>query len=451
MSTLAYSKKFVDIKPDLKDPSLVGAWGMRNVDGKLVDVTGLGNDGTPGNSSIVEQTLLGRFRRYLPNSGALASTLGGANAFPLADVTVSFWYRKDLGSALSRWIVNYFQSTTAAWGVRQSANQLFIFDDIDNAGATLYAEDVENGMFHHVVLVMDALENLLYLNGELVGSGTSSADAWSSFTGTLYHGGRRTNSVTDTHDGIVSPSEVYNEAKSAAWVKQKYAQGAQAIQFRTDFGVQESMANQTAGRLGGPANMSPYSIIAGTWNLTHEGINGRLTKTNNNVAAGAITTPTRLFEATPTGAAFGAWLASMFKGADANNTQWMPIASDNDRRNGATQNGYQVAINSAEAVQLNRITNGAPAGTVINSGNDYVAINTWYEFFLTRRYDGYFELYIKGGAFTAWTLVGSGTDLTHTVANYVVWDLDALDRSGYSDELGGHGFVKYEGVWRPAA
>lgn len=449
MSTQSYSKAFVDIRPDIKDPSLVGAWDLRNIDGKLVDLTSLGNDGTPGAFSKTEPSLLGLMRRYLPNSGVIDSSLGAANAFPLDDLTVSIWYRFDTGLQPVGYLFNYFKDTNDGFGVRIRTNgtQIEVLDDIDNAGTSQYQTSVIQGKLVHVILVIKSLEILLYVDSVLIGSGEFTSDNWASFAGTLYNGGSRGDG-TSPAAGIVGAPEVYSEAKSAEWIAAKYAQGARAIQLRTDYGVQVSSGDQTAGRLGGIDEMSPYTILSGTWNLTTDVIDGLTAKTKNNIAAGVLTMPTRLFEATPTGAAFGTWKFSGYKGADGNNWQFMPIASDMAAVGGATQDGYNITITGGESLRLQRIDNGAVGATLINSGVAYVANNTWYDFVLTRRYDGYFELYIKGGTFTEWILVGTGTDINHTISNYIVWDLDAGDQAGYSDELGDHGFVKHEGVVR---
>ncbi len=76
----------------------------------------------------------------------------------------------------------------------------------------------------------------------------------------------------------------------------------------------------------------------------------------------------------------------------------------------------------------------------------YVADSTWYRFGVTRRDDGQFTAYIKGGVFTSWTLIdptgGSGTnpvtDTTYTASKYVVLDL------GVGDLISGFRF--YQGV-----
>jgi hypothetical protein len=337
---------------------------------------------------------------------------------------------------------------TDQWGIVLNGGvDIRIFDDIDNAGVTRYNTVNPYGMIHHCVAVMDSLENLLYLDGVLIGSGGSSSDNWASYAGVMYHGAQT--ATAQPVEGIVSPLLIFNAAKDQAWVTAEYEKGARACQFKTDWGVKQSVGNEVANARVGH-NSSPFEIISGTCQMTMDTPDSVDTKVIENIAAGACTLNNKLFAATPTEAAFGTYDFWAYKGADGNNWQFMPIASDNDRRAGATQNGYMVAFNSLETILLQRITNGAPAVTLITTAAAYVANNTWYRLRLTRRYDGVFVLYILGGAYTTWTTVGtSGADLTYTVSNYSVLDIDAGDKFAYADQRGGHCFAKYLGVLPP--
>jgi hypothetical protein len=442
------SRDIIVAGPHLDD-ALFGAWNMKPVGGLLVDQTVQGNDGIPGAASALERTILGDFRRYEPNSGAAASALGAANAFALGDLTVNFWLRTDLGAAANAQALNYRLGATDQWGIRVNVGgQLNIFDDIDNAGATLYATAVPLGKLVHVVAVMDSLENLLYADGVLIGSGTASSDDWSSYAGVLYHGS--TTAAVSPFIGIVGPLHIFNTAKDQDWVTEEYLWGARACQFKTDWGVKQSVGNEVANARVGH-NSSPFEIISGTFQMTMDTIEDTEdVKTIEDIVAGVSVCPTSLFEATPTECAFGTHEFWAYKGADANNWQFMPIASDNTAVAGAAQDGYNITITGGESLRLQRIDNGAVGATLINSGAAYVANNTWYRIRLTHRYDGVFVLYIRGGAFTDWTVVGtSAADLTYTVGNYAVLDLDAGDKFAYSDRHGDHCFAKYLGVLAP--
>ncbi|MHC4643874.1 MAG: LamG-like jellyroll fold domain-containing protein [Planctomycetota bacterium] len=410
----------------------------------MIDVTPQGNDGTLM-VSTVESTILGPFRRYLPNSGANATVLGGANAFPLNDVTVAFWCRKDLGSTSTDWIINYFQGFgTDAWGIRFiGGTNIGIYDDIDNADVSLYSTAVPRSKLVHITAQMDSLENLLYIDGTLVGSGTASSDDWASFAGTLYHGSRF--AVSGPVAGIVGPLQVFNEAMDQSWVTEEYLKGARAVQFRTDWGVRQSIGNETAGFLG--VGSSPFDILSGTWQMSTDTIEGRDVKVVECIAPGVVAIPTSYFEATPTEAAFGThdfWVSK----ADASITYVIFIAGDDVAWNAATQNGYALQLNNTERVILGRITAGVFTNLTVTAV-DTVVPDTWYRFRIPRRYDGQFTTYMDGVAVTATGGTNPVTDLTHTTASHVVLDFDAGDKFAYSDRHGEHCFVKYLGVVAP--
>lgn len=446
MSGLAYSKRFVDLKPDLSDPSLVGAWGMKPANNKLVDLSRGNHNGIPGAFSVVEPTILGNFRRYLPNNGAAGSALGAANAFPLGDLTLSFWVRMDTGHATD-WLINYRESSNDQWGIRCVTGNVTIFDNIDNAGASLYSTGVPSEKNIHIVAIMDSLENLLYIDNVLVGSGVLSSDNWASFAGVLYHGALTVTSFPT--EGVISPLEVYSEANDQAWVTAQYLNGARAIQYKTEFGVTESEENQTGGLLGGRANPSQIKIKSGTWNISYKWIDNILAKAIKNVAAGVCSLPGSNIEGTPVEKAFGSWGGTLEKGADGNDLVIMPVADASAAWNDSSQDGYAIRVTSAEELKLQRVTNGSAVSDIISTAASYLESNVLYRWWLTRRYDGLFILYIKGGNYQEWTVVGTGTDLTHTASYYTIWDLDAGDEACYCDQGNNLCFIKMLGVVEP--
>lgn len=428
MTTRPYTKRFVDLRPDLSDPSLVGAWGCKAVGNQMVDLTPYGHSGTCGANSVHERTILGMFRRYGPNSGAKGTVLGAGNSFPLNDVTMEAWYRKDAGSVTSDFISNYIQSSvTDGWGIWINGTSLRIHDDIDNAGLALYSTTVPNGKLIYVCAIMDNLENKLYIDGRLVGSGTFASDNWASFAGQMFHGDRSAGYPTN---GTVGPLAIYNEAKSADWVAAQYARGARAIQFATSWGVKSSIAaSESAGMYLG-YNSSPFNVISGTWKMSVDSIEGRICKVMECVTDGVIALPTNYFEATPTEAAFGSWNFWTYK-TDAGVIDVDIIASS------TTVSGYSLQHAADESLVIREVGVGnvATGGTASHS--------EWHNHFISRRYNGLFTGYVDG---VSW---GSGTDLTTTTASYVLIEADAGCKIGYSDVRGGHNFVKYLGELVP--
>jgi len=442
----AYATRRVLLVPDLADPALYGAWTMVPRGGLLVDHTPQGNDGVPGASSGVEHTILGPMRRYWPNSGAGGSVIGAPGDFALGDLTCCFWTRMDIGAAPDAYGFGYRLNNNDQWWLRVRAGLVSIFDDIDNAGANLYQTLVQAGRLVHVVGVMDNLENLLYLDNVLVGSGTFASDNWASFAGQLYHGARTTGA--DPVQGIVSPALVHNAAKDQAWVTKDYMKGASAVQFKTDWGVKQSVGNEVANARVGH-NSSPFEIVSGTWQMTMDTIDGVDVKVMECIAAGVVGMPTSLFEATPTEAAFGTWEWWLTK-VDGSSPYVMFAGSDLAAIAGGTQSGYDIIINSAERVFFQECAAGAPVSSWWTD-IDYVTPGSWNKFRVTRRYDGQFTVYMDDVLINATGGVESNpfTDLTTTTANYVVLEFDAGDKFGYADRRGSHSFVKYLGVIPP--
>lgn len=445
MSGLAYSKRFVDLKPDLSDPSLVGAWDLRNADNKVVDLTKGGNNGQSFGSRI-EPTILGNFRRFLPNSGARGIALGSPNAFPLNDLTVRFWYRIDHGATVNAWLLNYYSSVSDAWGLYTfGSGDIRIYDDIGDAGALLYTTTIPKGKLIYCVAVMNSKENLLYVEKKLVGSGTLSSDFWSSFSGTLYCGGRA--DTASPMQGIVGALQVHNESKNADWIKNDYLRGAKAIQFKTDYGVTESEENQTGGLLGGTANPSPFKIKSGTFRITSEIIGGQLTKIIECVSSGRIAIKETIFEGTPTEMAYGTpeiWVSK----ADASVMNIAFIASNDAALSDPSQNGYNIQLDSAERYILQKITSGVSTDLTV-SDTGLIPVGSWAKLNAPRAYNDEFTSYVNGVEVVAASGSNPVVDGTHKASNHFVIDMDTGDKVAYSDKRGGHSIVKYLGAMSP--
>lgn len=133
--------------------------------------------------------------------------------------------------------------------------------------------------------------------------------------------------------------------------------------------------------------------------------------------------------------AYGTWEWSFYKEGDGNVMDVLFVADTVGGESATGQDCYNFRFFSTEGNSFRESTNGTPDNLYFTA-NSYLAIQTWYTVRIVRRYDGQFSNYIKGGAFSAWTLIdptgGSGTnpvtDNTKTTSKFIVLDIDAGDK-----------------------
>ena len=151
------------------------------------------------------------------NTGVTAATLGITN-----NVTVACWMNSaDLAASRNAFIWNFYTSTSDGWGIKFSSSTFKIINDIDNADVNLYATSLNINIWYRVVVVLDNLEQKLYVNGELIGSGTSVADGLDSFTSNLYIGDRKSDGA-NLFNGMLSDFQVWDSAFSQSDVTYDY-------------------------------------------------------------------------------------------------------------------------------------------------------------------------------------------------------------------------------------
>jgi len=237
---------------------LAAGYNMRPVGGQLIDLSANRNDGTIYGASY-EMTPLGDALRF--DGVGDYTDHGNDSSLQVTDVTFSCWFNTDDVTTVC-WLFDYYFGASDAWGLRIYSGDIAIYDDIDNAGAVLYSTSISVGLWYRVDVVMDSLENKLYLNGDLVGSGTSSSAAWSSFAGFLYLGKRHPTS--GPYNGLMVLPEVHPEAKDQTWVTREYQRG-HAAGWHSDWGVNESVAAVTAGN---NLENSPIEVDSGEFKIS---------------------------------------------------------------------------------------------------------------------------------------------------------------------------------------
>ena len=135
--------------------------------------------------------------------------------------TIIVWCRPDtlVGTGV---VASFYASGTDGWGLWRSTEFIRINDDIDNAGTFRYIHTITADTDYMFAAVMEEdLENKLYVNGVLVGSGESSSGGLNSFAGALYLAARNA-TVQFPFGGKFDMAMMYNRALTASEIADLY-------------------------------------------------------------------------------------------------------------------------------------------------------------------------------------------------------------------------------------
>jgi len=235
---------------------LIGCWLFNERSGYTVhDASGQRNNGSLNDGTTWGPSRFGLGVEF--ESDGYVDCGGPKPWNTIGDVTVSLWV-KDAGTGIAGWVFNKFYSTADGWGLYKSAaNYLGIYDDIDNADSGRYYTAIEPGDWYHVVASMKSLENRLYLDGVLIGSGGYSADNWSSFGGNFYIAARGNGSTF--YDGVIDHVMVWRRALS---------DGEVAWLYREPFAMFDSRARSVLMYIPGQAVVSLCGAAGGRLSCT---------------------------------------------------------------------------------------------------------------------------------------------------------------------------------------
>jgi len=231
-------------------------------------------------------------------------------------------------------------------------------------------------------------------------------------------------------DGCVKDAKVYasllTDAECRALYLDHALSGARRLANRTDDPV--SVAAVSAG-----GKCGPWRVLSGTHKWDDDGTRRRML----GVTAGYCTSR----DSSPQ--AYGAWYFRACKGSAA--FAYFPLMASKSIASAAFD-GYALGVLLNGTVFIIEF----PAGsTVAASSAGAVAVGTEYEFFVTRRpRDGFFTVWIRGGAYATWTSLLTGTDNTHTQSAALVGCVDA---GGYVADMqlfpNGGGLVPNDVPW----
>jgi hypothetical protein len=324
--------------------------------------------------------------------------------------TFAFWLRRNGSQELGAGRVFEKDISNITCYLDNSGNLVFVEAWSGGSAGWYVSGVIPAGQWVHVVIRHDGVAGTvpkIAINGTdtTVNTSTASSGTRISDVGPFYLFDRSL--FNREMDGVIADFQWYSRYLTDAETESLYLRAAlRSLDRGYSHIYPDSLVNKTAGEVG------PYSILSGT----HSWGDNVLTC----VSAGGVIMPSKQ--------AYGAWYFKFNKFADGDTIIIAFIASEEQLPSGGMQDGYELRITNGEAVNAYRITNGSTVVTIFNTANSYISINTDYEIFLSRSGSGLLTGYIRGGAYTSWTTVGSGTDTQWNTATRFSCDIDASDK-----------------------
>lgn len=201
---------------------LVGYWNFNDgVGTKTGDISGNGNTGTVSNATWTQ----GRFGKAL--------YFGGVNSFvsvpnkPIFDITssitLSAWYKKDVGSGTNKWLVHKATvNTSYSMFIEGGLKMRIEHPGMQDCATTEPSE----GVWHHAVSTYDGANMRVYVDGVL--KQTCAATGSINISG----GGIEIGSFSSTgypFKGVIDEVRIYNRALSASEISTLYKAGTAVL------------------------------------------------------------------------------------------------------------------------------------------------------------------------------------------------------------------------------
>ena len=413
---------------------LVAAYDMLPVNGTVEDKSGNGNTGTV-NGSVFEYTEIGGSMKFAGNGERIATTYTGTPAA----FSVSGWF-----NAKSRGEGGFGRLFA------KGNNDLEFF--INNSDTILNLRYYDGAATQNRPIVDSYTQNQTYLftityDGTTIKvyRDTSVIDSVDDTivldTDALIIG--NFNGLTRAFDGNISNFQFFERALTQSEITQLYNCGAQAVNWKSDYGVTESVAAETSGEL----SNSVARIISGSHKISTDTINGCTAKVVECVTAGVVAIPSAYFFGDDTQAAYGTfeWWAY---NAGSSLTRIAFIGSDAVADVGLSPfDGYEYRFNIDSSVLLRRLDSGT-GSNLCKTAAGTVPVSNWNKFKVTRSPDGEFTIYLNDELvdLTGGTGTNPVTDTAYTTSKYIVLDLDAGDKVGWAATNGDCSIIKHQGI-----
>lgn len=294
----------------------------------------------------------------------------------------------------------------------------YISNGADSYGYTT-ATVLRAGCKHHIMQVYngagatDALKHQVYVDGEayaLTFGPNPLPATTANLAGNALFSGFTAVSTPCTHQKFRLHSGAPTAGQARAAFLRNYGQKViwQAPGEDMPVSLVASYGTGTPNALGGG-----WRIVAGTHKISE---NTKSERWIECVTGGATVRPQPYF--------YGTYAFSVHRAADVATALLVQFqASLENTYLAANQNGYCLYVQANRAIVLATVTNGIVVAVLVATGAAYIALNTRYDFIVSRRpSDGRFTVYIKGGAYTSWTLMsaaGGGSNPTAAETTYM--------------------------------
>lgn len=221
-STLVPAISSAAVIKNVGKSGLVGYWNFNDgVGTKTGDISGNGNTGTISNATWTQ----GRFGKALYFGGTNSSVSTPYNSvFDLTNnITLSAWYKKDVGSGTNKWLVHKATvNTSYAMFIEGGLKMRIEHPAMQDCITTEPSE----GVWHHVVSTYDGVNMKVYVDGVL--KQTCAATGSINLTG----GGIEIGSFASTgypFKGVIDEVRIYNRALSASEITTLYKAGSAVL------------------------------------------------------------------------------------------------------------------------------------------------------------------------------------------------------------------------------
>jgi hypothetical protein len=443
--TKTWSRNMGQVCIDPDATGLVAAYDMHPCDGVVKDLSGNGNDGTI-NGPVFENTEIGGSMKF-DGVDDYIEIADDPSLDITDDLTVLLWLKttNSTGSLVSKFTTSGNQRS---WGMFISASKLqFVISSAGDVGEIEDSGVVINDDIAHMIACVyskDTNSIKFYIDESFAIEKTYTTQTNGIFNSTAVLKIGDNVSLGGFVSGSMSTPQIFTRALNQSEIQALYNCGAQAVNFKTDYGVCESVAAESAP---GELSNSPFRKESGTWKISTDTIGGDTCKVIECVTAGVLQVPTAYFFGDDTQAAYGTfeWWARK-NGASADLTVGF-VGNDKLSTSDAGFSGYSFKFNPAERLQLSSINSGA-ISPLFFTDIAYINLDTWYKVKITRSSEGEFYSYLNDILIdpTGGTGTNPATNTTHTTSKYIVLDLDAGDKIAYAAPNGDCSIVKYQGV-----